>query len=365
MSTRSRVRVSWLLVLIVVVAPLLLGAGPASSPIPVPTLAPDEQTYDDLPSFLVGGETTTGTAGSLSMSSQEAVEAFEEGLFTRTDPPSEGMSPQEVVEAFEDAMNRGDLEAATALIADNAVWECPRWPGLVRTAIAGEPDGETEAAVMQLIAAHLAMDPQTDDILVRMGVTRSDAARLSAGYSRRPAAGYVAYYPSGERLADAAGLSIPERLGMSEADILALAESIGYVTQYPSGWEQPDFSSALGEVVPVAMSATAPDIAAHLDWAAIDEDLLVTGDLRSVAARATASLYTGKDEVCAWLAYLVREHAQVLQEVIAVDAGLVQARAAVSWDAGRTLGVAPVTGTEVFTVADGKITGFHWTTTSG
>lgn len=208
--------------------------------------------------------------------------------------PSPVLSPAQVVEAFEDALNRGDLEAATALIADDAVWECSQWPGSAGTAVKGEAYGRSLVAVAGVIAGHLAAGNETDELLWRVGLTRAGAAALSAaGATRSPA-------------------------------------------------------------------VTAEATAAHLDWAEIEAHLYFSRDFWRVTAQTASGIYAGKEEVGLWLAYLVREHARMLQEVVAVDAGVVRARTAVSWDGGRALGIAPLLGATFYTVRDGRISGFSW-----
>jgi len=73
--------------------------------------------------------------------------------------------------------------------------------------------------------------------------------------------------------------------------------------------------------------------------------------------------YTGLEEIRAWVEDLVAQHWEGEFEILQVEGDTVTSRLTSYADFSRALGIAPLVGTEVYTVQDGKIKGFTWTPT--
>lgn len=71
--------------------------------------------------------------------------------------------------------------------------------------------------------------------------------------------------------------------------------------------------------------------------------------------------HSGKAELRAWFEDLVAMNFEMDLEVIEVDGNTVTTRTKTWVDPTREMGVAPLVATEVYTVEDGKITGWTWT----
>jgi hypothetical protein len=73
--------------------------------------------------------------------------------------------------------------------------------------------------------------------------------------------------------------------------------------------------------------------------------------------------YTGKEEIRAWLESLAAGHWEGGVEILQVEGDTVTTRLTSSMDPTRALGVAPLVGTDVYIVQEGKITSYTWTPT--
>jgi hypothetical protein len=73
--------------------------------------------------------------------------------------------------------------------------------------------------------------------------------------------------------------------------------------------------------------------------------------------------YTGKEEIRAWLESLAAQHWEGGVKILQVKGDTVATRLTSSMDPTRALGVAPLVGTDVYIVQEGKITSYTWTPT--
>ena len=73
--------------------------------------------------------------------------------------------------------------------------------------------------------------------------------------------------------------------------------------------------------------------------------------------------YTGKEEIRPWLESLAAQHWEGEVEILEVEGDTVTTRLTSSQNPTRALGVAPLVGTDVYIVQEGKITAYTWTPT--
>jgi hypothetical protein len=73
--------------------------------------------------------------------------------------------------------------------------------------------------------------------------------------------------------------------------------------------------------------------------------------------------YTGREEIRAWLEDLVAQRWEGEVEILEVEGDTVTTRLTSYMDPTRALGVAPLVGTDVYIVQEGKITAYTWTIT--
>ena len=83
----------------------------------------------------------------------------------------------------------------------------------------------------------------------------------------------------------------------------------------------------------------------------------------SILLPGAPETYTGKKEIRAWLESLAAGHWEGALEILHVEGDTVATRLTSSMDPTRALGVAPLVGTDVYIVQEGKIASYTWTPT--
>jgi len=83
----------------------------------------------------------------------------------------------------------------------------------------------------------------------------------------------------------------------------------------------------------------------------------------SILLPGAPETYTGKKEIRAWLESLAAGHWEGAVEILHVEGNTVATRLTSSMDPTRALGVAPLVGTDVYIVHEGKIASYTWTPT--
>ncbi len=109
-------------------------------------------------------------------------------------------------------------------------------------------------------------------------------------------------------------------------------------------------------VITSVNTCSAGDVDASLDTFA--DDAVV-----NIVMPGAPETYTGREEIRAWLEGLVAQHWEGEVEILEVEGDKVTTRLTSYMDPTRALGVAPLVGTDEYTVQDGKITAYTWTIT--
>lgn len=88
------------------------------------------------------------------------------------------------------------------------------------------------------------------------------------------------------------------------------------------------------------------------------DDIVVTV---TPGANGPPDVYTGKDEVRGWLESFNDQNFKVEYEIVSVEGDTVTLAVQTWTDATRQLGIAPIAGTEVHIIRDGKVQSYTWT----
>ena len=113
---------------------------------------------------------------------------------------------------------------------------------------------------------------------------------------------------------------------------------------------------------PVSVVITSVDTCSAGD---VDASLATFADdaVVNIVMPGAPETYTGREEILAWLESLTAQHREGEVEILQVEGDTVTTRLTSSQDPTRALGVAPLVGTDVYVVQEGKITSYTWTPT--
>jgi hypothetical protein len=120
--------------------------------------------------------------------------------------------------------------------------------------------------------------------------------------------------------------------------------------------------STVQETDPAAVAIASVDTISAGD---VDASLVTFADdaVVNILLPGAPETYTGKEEIRAWLESLAAGHWEGGVKILQVEGNTVTTRLKSSMDPTRALGVAPLVGTDVYIVQEGKITSYTWTPT--
>jgi hypothetical protein len=120
--------------------------------------------------------------------------------------------------------------------------------------------------------------------------------------------------------------------------------------------------STVQETDPAAVAIASVDTISAGD---VDASLATFADdaVVNILLPGAPETHTGKEEIRAWLESLAAGHWEGGVEILQVEGDTVTTRLTSSMDPTRALGVAPLVGTDVYIVQEGKITSYTWTPT--
>jgi hypothetical protein len=120
--------------------------------------------------------------------------------------------------------------------------------------------------------------------------------------------------------------------------------------------------STVQETDPAAVAIASVDTISAGD---VDASLATFADdaVVNILLPGAPETYTGKEEIRAWLESLAAGHWEGGVKILQVEGNTVTTRLKSSMDPTRALGVAPLVGTDVYIVQEGKITSYTWTPT--
>jgi ketosteroid isomerase-like protein len=245
-------------------------------------------------------------------------------------------TPEEVLAEMAAALNAGDVNAAMACFADDAVVK------LVPALPPGSPDTYSGAEAIgawfeSLVAGNFEIDVEVLDVDGDTVTTRTST------------------WMDATREMGVAPLVATETYTIRDGKIRGFTWAIS----------EESMASVQAAMAPPSPQEVLAEMAAALNRGDVDaavafftEDAVVK--LVPALPPGSPDTYSGAEEIRGWFEELVAGNFEIDVEVLDVEGDTVTTRTSTWMDATREMGVAPLVGTETYTIRDGKIRGFTW-----
>jgi ketosteroid isomerase-like protein len=245
-------------------------------------------------------------------------------------------TPEEVLAEMAAALNAGDVNAAMACFADDAVVK------LVPALPPGSPDTYSGAEAIgawfeSLVAGNFEIDVEVLDVDGDTVTTRTST------------------WMDATREMGVAPLVATETYTIRDGKIRGFTWAIS----------EESMASVQAAMAPPSPQEVLAEMAAALNRGDVDaavafftEDAVVK--LVPALPPGSPDTYSGAEEIRGWFEELVAGNFEIDVEVLDVEGDTVTTRTSTWMDATREMGVAPLVATETYTIRDGKIRGFTW-----